>query len=361
MITIDPLIVRYLSIPLMLLCFIYPLYRRYRRGEQGALYLITPVIIGTILMVISTIVALPKPVTWMNHGIRVATMHTSMLYFYLMAERLSQRTLSINLQTHPVVWGTLIITCLGFIIDTQRINNLGMLMDKDSIQITYSYIASHVLSYGLMLILSVGLTYRWWQCFQQFAALEIKIRALFCIIGFLCSSVMALSVIIVSMLVLIDGEGYRQWLAWSYHGVKPATILFLILSFGIPQAAYRRLIPQWLRKRYEQYQLREIKRVHTILMTLTPQVRRAVDLLENNRTRLMIDIIDARDLILSHSPKPCDGKIDEMYWILAMYPTAPIDASGPATPALNTHPIDYIMQFARVIRRWQRQQLMGSV
>ncbi|GAA5530787.1 hypothetical protein [Herpetosiphon gulosus] len=355
---IDPLTVRYLSIPLMLLCFIYPLYRRYRRGEQGTLYLIAPVIIGTILMVISTIAAVPKPVTWMNHGIRVATMHTSMLYFYLMAERLTQRTVPIDLRTHPIIWGTLTITCIGFIIDTQRVDNLGMLMDNDSIQITFAYITSHILSYSLMLTLSAGLMYRWWQCFQQFAALEIKIRALFCIIGFTCSSVMALSVIVVSILVFVDGEGYRQWLAWSYHGVKPATILFLILSFGIPQAVYRRCIPQWLRQQYEQYQLHEIKRVHRVLMAMTPQVRRAVDILANNRTRLMIDIIDSRDLILSHAPKPCDGAVEEMYWILTIYPEAPIQASGPATPALNTHPIDYIMQFARVIRRWQRQQSM---
>jgi hypothetical protein len=348
------LIMRVIGISIMLGGFICIGYRIYSNRFRATCRLMIPIVFGIALMIISSISAIPKPITWTNHVIRVSTMHLSAMYMYIIAERIL-RNIDSKIYYRPVFYITILTTVIVLILDFGRRDNLGFLMDGDPFNPQLNYFASYLISYTYMACVTLIVSHLWWQYTHHMASLEMQVRVALTALGFSVSTLMAFSAHATILAYFMASEVWQSTFSALYHLGKPLNFGIIVIAIGFPSIFYRLVIPKRVDQWYGQRQYKRLYQLRKQLIRVVPQANRAAEGESQRLMRLLIDIVDAREIVLSHLPPNTMHPKDEAIYIAELIQNnTVILESGPHTPQFSDIAIEYATALSYYLSKYQK-------
>jgi hypothetical protein len=349
------LIMRVIGISIMLGGIVCIGYRIYSNRFRATRRLMIPIVVGIVLMIISSISAIPKPVAWMNHIVRVSTMHLSAMYMYIIAERIL-KNIDSKIYYRPVFYITILTTLIVLVLDFGRRDNLGFLMDGDPFSPQWNYFASYLISYTFMACVTLAVSHIWWQYTHHMASLEMQVRVALTAIGFGVSTLMAFSVHGTILAYFMESQGWQNSLSALYHLGKPLNFGIIVIAIGFPSIFYRLVLPEQVNQWYVKRQYKRLYQLRKQLIRIVPQANRAAEGVNQRLMRLLIDIIDAREIILSHlPPNSMHPKDEAMYIAQLIQKNTVVLEPGPYTPQFSDKAIEYASALSYYLSKYQKR------
>lgn len=254
---------------------------------------VTLMMICNVLLLISSISAVPKPVTLITDVIRMSTMLFSMFIAYIVMKHLYEEKKFISLPKNPFFSITIAVCLLVLFADLNR-DNFGVITDNDSITVTPLYAISVIASYALMSYFSITTTYLLVKTAVSTKYLVYRTRLSTSIIAFIAITVCCLGVIANIILAYNGNFDYRNTLNIVYHYGKLIYFPFMFVAIMLPNNTVNYLLKpvhlaQQSKIRREQ---QDIRYLHEKMLSIVPSV--GLNYGQTHVDDMIVEIADAR-------------------------------------------------------------------
>lgn len=295
--------------------YIIQAYLRAKSNWEKSKRFVMLLVSCSVLLIISTIAGIPKPVTFWSDFIHMTTMLYSMFLAYIVSRHLWERREFINVLNDPFLIVTTITVALILYADLHR-TNFGVITDNDSVDINVYYLP-HLISYILMTIFPAVVMYNLYNSAASDRSMEYRARAYTTTIAFAFIAICCLSVVINILFAYTGDFSHRTELNEIYHYGKIIYFPLLYIAMMLSEETVSYLIRpirnvQKNRKVREQEQIR---RLHQKMVSIVPGIR-----LEYGRTTIddmLVEIADARDVLWTHIQH--DGSISSRFEARAIH------------------------------------------
>ena len=133
------------------------------------------------------------------------------------------------------------------------------------------------------------------------------------------------------------------------------------MAVPLPSTFYKFILPAWLYQWHSQRQHRELSILHQTLMGIVPKAQRIDSMTQGRPMRLLIDVMDAREMIFSHVPSmPRHAQQEAAYLVELIERGDLIDEGGPYTHSFTDTAMEHVCAVAHYVAVYQRRNQWRS-
>lgn len=197
----------------------------------------------------------------------------------------------------------------------------------------------------------------YWQDIQKYPDITYIIRRIVGMLAYVTATVMTAVVTLNVMICLVFGDTLRAQLNTIYHLGKPIFFFLALIAFAVPQSIFRKFAAPviWVSEKRRQQQNAQLEYLASILSKIAPlQTILPLPAGPVRRIRLLTDISDCREVILSHmeQPKTLTPHTEADYILRLLHDRVVYTAPGNTHPAtLGEDSEKYYLQLAKILRQ----------
>ncbi len=292
---------RIILIPIILGYLILAAHRIKSNWNSSTQRVVVLMIICSIILLISVIIAIPKPVTMVADIIRMTSMLYSMFIAYIILKHIYQNKVFVSILRDPLFTITTIVSLYVVVADLNR-NSFGVITDNDPVTMDFFYTTSSLASYVLMSFLS-GITLYWiYITASSSKSLIYKARLSTSGIAFLVITICCAAIIINIVLAALGNFTYRSSLNAVYHYGKLVYFPAMFAAIMLPERTMNYLLkPLYRIQEAKSRQTREdIRYLHERMISIVPSVKLGYEKL--NMDDMVVEIADARMILWTNVP-----------------------------------------------------------
>lgn len=286
--------------------------------------IIIRLILACVLMIVASLSSLAKFSSWFAAAIGVWGMHYSVLLLCVAINQQINKEPYQSITRYPIFWITTIISIATAILQYFDQNNLIPFVDNKPFVPTFNYYATAIIGYSTMVWLIGYIVLLYVRSIRTYTSTAYRLRQSVIMAGFVVAFLSVLMSDISILIYLLGNHTYRGLLSNLYHLSKPIYYSIFIVGFMTPTTIIDHISDQIDKHRLSRKRIAEqsedMMLLHRRMTCIAPMVRLPTDDSEIYKSRLMVEISQARDYIWSQEPdsKKYIAPKDDLHKILTL-------------------------------------------